>query len=95
MNNSVKLADARVPSAHESRIFLLSKMAQEISLCFQMPFDDDIGHLNVLDNKQDIDGAYFGTTFPHLFLMSYGHLKPQKPTQNYTPRVFGFKMHKP
>ncbi|XP_051147560.1 casein kinase II subunit beta-1-like isoform X2 [Andrographis paniculata] len=44
---------------------------------------------------QDIDGAYFGTTFPHLFLMTYGHLKPQKPTQSYTPRVFGFKMHKP
>ncbi|KAL3651177.1 putative casein kinase II subunit beta-4 [Castilleja foliolosa] len=42
---------------------------------------------------QDIDGAYFGTTFPHLFLMTYGHLKPQKPTQSYVPRVFGFKMH--
>ncbi|KAJ6706059.1 CASEIN KINASE II SUBUNIT BETA [Salix purpurea] len=26
----------------------------------------------------NIDGAYFGTTFPHLFLMTYGHLKPQK-----------------
>ncbi|KAL6569266.1 casein kinase 2 regulatory subunit [Orobanche minor] len=44
---------------------------------------------------QDIDGAYFGTTFPHLFLMTYGHLKPQKPTQSYVPRVFGFKLHKP
>ncbi|KAI3444832.1 hypothetical protein Pfo_001497 [Paulownia fortunei] len=43
----------------------------------------------------NIDGAYFGTTFPHLFLMTYGHLKPQKPTQSYVPRVFGFKMHKP
>ncbi|OIT25881.1 PREDICTED: putative casein kinase II subunit beta-4 isoform X1 [Nicotiana attenuata] len=42
----------------------------------------------------NIDGAYFGTTFPHLFLMTYGHLKPQKPTQDYTPRVFGFKIHK-
>lgn len=44
---------------------------------------------------QDIDGAYFGTTFPHLFLMTYGHLNPQKPGQSYVPRVFGFKMHKP
>ncbi|KAL6565824.1 casein kinase 2 regulatory subunit [Orobanche hederae] len=43
----------------------------------------------------NIDGAYFGTTFPHLFSMTYGHLKPQKPTQNYIPRVFGFKLHKP
>ncbi|TQD92780.1 hypothetical protein C1H46_021616 [Malus baccata] len=44
---------------------------------------------------QDIDGAYFGSTFPHLFLMTYGHLKPQKASQNYVPRVFGFKLHKP
>lgn len=43
----------------------------------------------------NIDGAYFGTTFPHLFLMSYGHLKPQKPSQRYVPRIFGFKVHKP
>ncbi|KAG6593765.1 putative casein kinase II subunit beta-4 isoform X1 [Cucurbita moschata] len=43
----------------------------------------------------NIDGAYFGTTFPHLFLMTYGHLKPQKATQSYVPRVFGFKLHKP
>ncbi|XP_076892943.1 putative casein kinase II subunit beta-4 [Bidens hawaiensis] len=43
----------------------------------------------------NIDGAYFGTTFPHLFLMTYGHLKPQKATQSFVPRVFGFKLHKP
>ncbi|KAG0496838.1 hypothetical protein HPP92_001529 [Vanilla planifolia] len=43
----------------------------------------------------NIDGAYFGTTFPHLFLMTYPHLKPQKASQRYTPRVFGFKVHKP
>ncbi|XWS62067.1 hypothetical protein CRYUN_Cryun07bG0179100 [Craigia yunnanensis] len=43
----------------------------------------------------NIDGAYFGATFPHLFLMTYGHLKPQKASQSYVPRVFGFKLHKP
>ncbi|GFZ02045.1 casein kinase II beta chain 2 [Actinidia rufa] len=42
----------------------------------------------------NIDGAYVGTTFPHLFLMTYGHLKPQKASQSYAPRVFGFKLHK-
>ncbi|KAJ0239857.1 Casein kinase II subunit beta-3 [Hirschfeldia incana] len=42
---------------------------------------------------QDIDGAYFGTTFPHLFLMAYGNLKPQKATQSYVPKIFGFKVH--
>ncbi|XP_057511211.1 putative casein kinase II subunit beta-4 isoform X2 [Actinidia eriantha] len=43
----------------------------------------------------NIDGAYFGTTFPHLFLMTYGHLRPQKAIHNYVPRVFGFKLNKP
>ncbi|KAK1272839.1 putative casein kinase II subunit beta-4 [Acorus gramineus] len=43
----------------------------------------------------NIDGAYFGTTFPHLFLMTYGHLKPQKASQSYVPRIFGFKIHRP
>jgi len=50
---------------------------------------------NFFDICLDIDGAYFGTTFPHLFLMTYGHLKPQKAIQSYVPRVFGFKLHKP
>ncbi|XP_057977751.1 casein kinase II subunit beta-1-like isoform X4 [Malania oleifera] len=45
--------------------------------------------------SQDIDGAYFGTTFPHLFLMTYGHMKPPKASQGYVPRVFGYKIHKP
>ncbi|XP_074357635.1 putative casein kinase II subunit beta-4 isoform X1 [Apium graveolens] len=45
--------------------------------------------------QDNLDGAYFGTTFPHLFLMTYGHLKPQKTSQTYVPRVFGFKVHKP
>ncbi|CAF2113164.1 hypothetical protein Bca4012_095741 [Brassica carinata] len=43
----------------------------------------------------NIDGAYFGTTFPHLFLMTNGNLKPQKPSQSYVPRIFGFKVHRP
>ncbi|KAI4303290.1 hypothetical protein MLD38_038939 [Melastoma candidum] len=42
----------------------------------------------------NIDGAFFGTTFPHLFFMTYPHLKPQAAPQNYVPRVFGFKIHK-
>ncbi|KAI3727852.1 hypothetical protein L6452_16472 [Arctium lappa] len=45
--------------------------------------------------QDNLDGAYFGSTFPHLFLMTYGHLKPQKTSQEYVPRVFGFKVHKP
>jgi casein kinase II subunit beta len=39
-----------------------------------------------------IEGSYFGSTFPHLFLMTYGYLKPSKVCKEYTPRIFGFKV---
>ena len=41
-----------------------------------------------------IDGAYFGTTFAHLFFLTYPEMKPQPSTAKYVPRVFGFKVHK-
>jgi len=40
-----------------------------------------------------IDGAYFGTTFPHLLLMTYPMYRPPKSSDVYVPRVFGFKLH--
>lgn len=40
----------------------------------------------------NIEGAYFGSTFPHLFLMTYGYLKPSKGYKEYVPRIFGFKV---
>ncbi|EFJ23042.1 hypothetical protein SELMODRAFT_35978, partial [Selaginella moellendorffii] len=42
----------------------------------------------------NIDGAYFGTTFAHLLLMTNAYLKPAKPVQSYVPRIYGFKIHK-
>lgn len=41
----------------------------------------------------DVDGAYFGTSFAHIFLMTYDELVPTVPSTNYVPRVFGFKVH--
>lgn len=41
----------------------------------------------------NIDGAYFGTTFPHLFFMTYSYLKPPRPENAYVPRIFGFRIH--
>ena len=42
-----------------------------------------------------VDGASFGTTFPHLFLMTFNNLVPDRLEVNsrYVPRVFGFKLH--
>lgn len=43
--------------------------------------------------QANVDGAYFGTTFPHLYLMTHPDMIPAKPTQEYTPRVYGFKIN--
>lgn len=42
-----------------------------------------------------VDGASFGTTFPHLFLMTFNNLVPDPLPSNSTfvPRVFGFRVH--
>jgi len=40
-----------------------------------------------------IDGAYFGTSFPHIFLQCYPNLIPQKTSERYTPKLFGLKIH--
>lgn len=40
-----------------------------------------------------VDGAYIGTTFPHLFFMTYGTLVPDPPQNVFVPRVFGFRVH--
>lgn len=42
-----------------------------------------------------MDGAAFGTTFPHLFLMTFNNLVPDSlpPNSAYIPRVFGFRVH--
>lgn len=40
-----------------------------------------------------MDGAFFGTTFPHLLLMTYPSIRPQRQPEQYVPRVFGFKLH--
>lgn len=42
-----------------------------------------------------VDGASFGTTFPHLFLMTFSNLVPDPLPQDsaYIPRVFGFRVH--
>ncbi|KDO25201.1 hypothetical protein SPRG_09464 [Saprolegnia parasitica CBS 223.65] len=39
------------------------------------------------------DGSYFGTTFPHLFLLAHPSIVPSPPSQAYVPRIFGYKIH--
>lgn len=48
-------------------------------------------------SEQELDGAYIGTTFPHLFMMQFPELWPPAPVKvsTYVPRVFGFKVRLP
>ncbi|KAG4302420.1 hypothetical protein PCK1_001256 [Pneumocystis canis] len=44
---------------------------------------------------QNIDGAFFGTTFPHLFFQTYPEYKPSTPKNCfhiYQPKIYGFKI---
>lgn len=43
----------------------------------------------------DIDGAYFGTSFPHVFCLTYPELIPLNRPEPYIPRLFGFKIKQP
>lgn len=40
-----------------------------------------------------IDGAYFGTSVPHMLFMVYPEYRPGRTTQNYVPKLYGFKLH--
>ncbi|CAG8647217.1 6010_t:CDS:2, partial [Cetraspora pellucida] len=40
-----------------------------------------------------VDGAFFGTTFPHLLFQQYPDLLQNTPTEIYEPKIFGFKVN--
>lgn len=39
------------------------------------------------------DGAFWGTTLPHLLLLGWPELKTEPNAQRYVPRVYGFRVH--
>ncbi len=43
--------------------------------------------------KADIDGAYFGTAFPHMFLQTYPEYVPERGAPPYVPRIYGFRIY--
>ena len=47
-------------------------------------------------SHRDIDGAFFGTTFAHLFLMEFPLFRPQRVSsmkRRYRPKIFGYPLH--
>jgi casein kinase II subunit beta len=79
--------------------------------CSCVPYgtSDDIGESNVklfCPNCQDVysvndrkysnmDGAFFGPSWVHLFLIRYPHLIPSELPRKYIPRIFGFRIAPP
>ena len=43
--------------------------------------------------KEPLDGAWFGTSLPHMFLQTYPDLVPKAQLMEYVPKIFGFKVH--
>mmetsp|Transcript_51358 Transcript_51358/g.95532 ORF Transcript_51358/g.95532 Transcript_51358/m.95532 type:complete len:361 (-) Transcript_51358:419-1501(-) len=46
-----------------------------------------------LGGVPQVDGAYFGPTFPHLFFMTFMDEMPKEPPPATVPRVYGFRVH--
>lgn len=44
------------------------------------------------ERYKELDGAYFGTTFAHLFFLRFPELRPPEPPLKYTPKIFGFRV---
>lgn len=71
----------------------LSDQPNQDSVKLYCPRCEEIYHPRS-SRHEHIDGAYFGTTFPHLFFLTYPELKVGKSSETYVPRVFGFRIHK-
>lgn len=70
----------------------LSDVPRNCTVAVYCPKCQDIFHPKST-RQANIDGAYFGTTFSHLFLLAHPELIPSRPNQAYVSRIYGFKIH--
>lgn len=73
-----------------------SDVIRESSVKLFCPRCEDIYHPRSVRHKS-LDGAFWGTSFPHLLLMQLHERNffIPSPTQHYVPRVYGFRVRKP
>ena len=73
----------------------LSDTLNEESVKLFCPLCENV-YNSQLSRHEHIDGAFFGTTFAHLFFLTFPELKPQpiKKGGTYVPRIFGYRIHK-
>lgn len=48
---------------------------------------------NPRSRYNSVDGAFFGTGFPHMFFMAQPHMRPLIINDKFEPRLYGFKIH--
>eukprot|EP00126_Sphaerothecum_destruens_P004257 Sdes_comp18075_c0_seq1m7485 len=70
----------------------LSDMPGEATCMLFCPNCHDLYYPKSSRHRQ-IDGAYFGTTFPHMLFAVHPHLRPVRTFVEYVPRIYGFKIH--
>ena len=46
-----------------------------------------------LTRHSTIDGAFFGTSFPHILFQVYPEYAPPISQSSYVPKIYGFKVH--
>lgn len=73
-----------------------SDIVRESSVKLFCPRCQDIYYPRSLRHKT-LDGAFWGTTFPHLLLlqMRESGMTVERPTQQYVPRIYGFRIRQP
>eukprot|EP00741_Cyanophora_paradoxa_P003138 tig00000670_g3047.t1 len=72
----------------------LSDIPRQRTVCVFCPRCEDVYYPRSSRAAQ-LDGAFFGTTFAHLLLMTYNDMvEPKQAQQKYVPRIYGFKIHK-
>jgi len=71
----------------------VSDAINQESVKLYCPKCEDIYH-SKSSRHEHIDGAYFGTTFAHLFFLSFPEFKGRTSKEKYVPRVFGFRVNK-
>ena len=70
----------------------LSDLPGEATVKLYCPRCNDV-YAPKSSRHQHIDGAYFGTTFPHMLFAVHPEVRPPLDTTHYVPRCFGFKIH--
>eukprot|EP00128_Syssomonas_multiformis_P000425 Colp12_sorted_trinity150504_noHs@31321 len=69
----------------------LSDNAGESTVKLFCPRCEDVYRPN--SRHERVDGAFFGTTFPHMLFAVRPDLRPPRSQLRYVPKIYGFKIH--